>query len=287
MSFISISAAHAEILHLTNANIISGAIREENSESIILDSELLGQLTIKKIFISRIDSEVKPTIEEPAATDIEWVRNLEASYGITKGNTETADFASQLFINRKTDHDETTMKATVGNGSSDKKMNSQTWYTMARYAYSFGKEMKWFNPYKIEVDHDKFANIDYRIIPSTGLGFWLSDTETFKAMAEGSLGLEHTEYNNGNASSDELVAIPHVYAEYTIKNGMTFSEDIFAYPSLSNMGDYRVSSTTALTCPIMDTASVKFSWVKDYDSEPEGDAKELDHTITTAIVYNF
>ena len=62
-------------------------------------------------------------------------------------------------------------------------MDTQNWYGMLRYAFSFW-ERRWYNFYRLEADHDRFANIDYRIVPSCGIGYWFSDKEDYKAMAE-------------------------------------------------------------------------------------------------------
>jgi len=70
---------------------------------------------------------------------------------------------------------------------------------MGRYAYSFSEEMKWYHFYKIEGSQDRFANVDSRITPSSGLGYWFSDEDDYKAMVESALGYEHTSYVDGLA----------------------------------------------------------------------------------------
>jgi len=57
--------------------------------------------------------------------------------------------------------DEFDIKANFEYSSEDKKMNSQKWYTMTRYARNFKKNKKWYWFGKGEIDHDKFADIYY------------------------------------------------------------------------------------------------------------------------------
>ena len=63
-------------------------------------------------------------------------------------------------------------------------MNAQRYDGMARYAFSFGKHLAWYNFYAFEAMHDRFANIDWRLTPSTGLGYWFADEAAWKATVE-------------------------------------------------------------------------------------------------------
>ena len=95
-------------------------------------------------------------------------------YNKSSGNTQNSQLSMSLYANRKTDHDEFTIKGNSLYSSSNNNMDAQKWFASMRYAFSF-RERKWYNFYKLESDHDKFANVDYRIVPSAGIGYWFSD----------------------------------------------------------------------------------------------------------------
>lgn len=280
------------IIELKNNDILTGTITKESSDYVVLETTMLGSLTILRDHISKIEPRVvqsRAIEDEPqtGADAAEWTADFETAYFLTRGNTETSGFDLTAFINRKTATDETTFKSTVNQSSSEKKMNAQKWYAMGRYAYSFGEELKWFNPFKFEIDHDKFANIDYRYIPSVGIGYWVSDEKPFKAMGEVSLGWEHTKYNDGRDDADEAILIPHVYAEYTTVHGLLLSQDLIAFPALSDLGEYRFISTSAIAFPFNDAISLKLSWINEYNSDVSGDTEKLDQQLLTSFVYSF
>lgn len=85
--------------------------------------------------------------------------------------------SSELMINRKTDSDEWTGQLKAYFSTSNDEIDAKKFYGMGRYAFSYGSNLKWYNFYKFEADQDRFANIDYRLIPSTGVGYWFSDLE--------------------------------------------------------------------------------------------------------------
>jgi putative salt-induced outer membrane protein YdiY len=292
--FIATVPAYSDhIIRLHNNDILTGTLTKETADYIILESSVLGSLTIHRKHIAQIEPRVIHTL--PAADEAQpvpddaadWTADFETAYFLTRGNTETSGFDLKAAVKRKTDTDETTFLATVNQSSSEKKMNAQKWYAMGRYAYSFGEDLQWFNPFKFEIDHDKFANIDYRYIPSVGIGYWVSDQEPFKAMGEVSVGWEHTEYNDGRDASDEAILIPHAYAEYTTVHNLRISQDLIAFPALSDLGEYRFISTSAIAFPFTDAMSLKLSWVNEYNSDVSGDTEKLDQKLLTAFVYSF
>ena len=165
-------------------------------------------------------------------------------------------------------------------------MDAQRWNLMSRYAFSFG-EMKWYNFYKAEANHDRFANIDYRIIPSSGVGYWFSDAEDFKAMAELGLGLEYTNYRDATKDETEAVLIPRGFLQKRLWGQSRISEDLTLYPSLEDMGEYRLHSATVFSNPINDALSLELSLINDYDSDPPANIKKHDMRLISSLVYSF
>jgi len=281
----SASATYAqEQIYLINGDRISGIIAQKQEDAILLDTSFFGTLLIDRANIEKIISEEEAIPEE---IKVEWKREVETGYNLVTGNTERSNFIVAGLINRKTDRHEITLKGNFNYTSSDEKMDGQTWYTMARYAYSFGKARKWFNFYKFEADHDKFANIDYRLIPSTGIGYWFFNQDPFKAEADIGVGYEYTEYNDDTDNSETVTVIPHAYAEWNIYKDMRLSEDITVYPTLDDFGEYRLISTTIFTNPITDKLAFRVSYINKYNSDPADDAEKHDMELNSSLAYKF
>ena len=192
----------------------------------------------------------------------------------------------RLSVHRKTDQDEFHLKGDNYYSSSNKEMNAQQWNAMTRYAYSFWKN-KWYYFYKLEGSHDRFANIDYRIIPSTGLGYWFSDEADWKAMFDVGIGLECTNYRDNTKRDREGVLIPRAFFEKKLVGESRISQDITFYPSLEDTGKMRVHSETALTSPLSEKLSLRFSFIDDYNSEPSGGIKKNDFKFISSLNFSF
>lgn len=215
-----------------------------------------------------------------------WQGEFSLGYSKSSGNTQSGQLSTALSANRKTDSDEFTIKGSSFYSSSERKMNAQKWSGMVRYAFSFW-EKKWYNFYKLESDHDRFANIDYRIIPSIGIGYWFSDEPDWKLMMELATGLEHTDFKDDTEDSDEAIAVTRLFLEKKLFGNSKIKQDLYVYPSIEDPSEFRIHSETTFDNPIDDKLSLRLSLLDDYDSEPAKNAKKNDLTFTSSLVYSF
>ncbi len=281
------SYSFADEIYLKNGDRISGNINSETKKSVTIQTEAIGLISIDRAFVDNIvrSSGIKKAPLE-SVEDKLWQNQIAVGYSQADGNTQSSQFSLMSKANRKTDHDEFTLRGDIYYSSSNKKMDSQKWYGMGRYAFSF-RENKWYNFYKLEFDHDRFANIDYRITPSTGLGYWFSDRPDCKVAAEVGLGLEHTEFRDNTKDSDEAVLIPRAFFEKKLFGDSMVSQDLTLYPYLGDVGELRLHSETKLTDPITDKLSLSLSLIDDYDTSPAEDTKKNDIKLISALTCSF
>lgn len=279
--------SYADEIRLKNADRITGEIVKEDSETVIIKTEAMGSIPIKRAFIQQIISDKKPVLAQTKETTPKlWQRETSLGYNQANGNTENSQLSLNLYANRKTEDDEFTIKGNSFYSSSNKKMDTQKWYTMARYAFSV-RERKWYNFYRLEADHDKFANIDYRLVPAVGLGYWYSDTARWKAMLESALGLEHTNFKQGTKDSNEAVFIPRAFFQVALFGESKLSQDLSLYSPLSDIGEYRLHSKTIFENPINDKLLLRLSLINDYDANPPKETKKKDLRFISSLVYSF
>ena len=282
-------------VYLKNNDKITGKITEESAKSIVLETDTMGTVKIKRDSIARIvkgiaepiSEEVITATKEKEVTELKksiWKKDVALGYGASRGNTENNNFHLSALLSKSRKHiDEITFKATIDYSSANKKMDTQKWYCLGRYAFSFGRTKKWYNFYRIEGDHDKFADIDYRLVPAGGVGYWFSDADIWKFLLECGLGYEYTVYNNETDTRKKIVLVPRLFIERKIFWNFTVSENLAFYNPVDNLGKYRLRSETKLTNPINNNWAIEFSIVDDYNTEPAGDAKKNDLSVFASL----
>ena len=282
----------ADEVLLVNGDRITGDIVKEDEDGTDLRTAAMGMVRVRKSFISKVErvgAAASDTGPVDKKTEIVWKRELEAGYNASRGNTETGEVTGGFLLNRNRKHvDEITLKGNMYYSEADKKMDAEKWYTMARYAFSFGSQKKWYNFYRIETDHDRFADIDYRVLPATGVGYWFFDLGSLKLFAEAGIGWEHTSYRDKDKDFDEAVLSSRAYFEKTLFGNTKISEDFYFFPAFRDFDLYRFRSETAVTSAINSRFSVRFSLVDEYNSEPESDDIEKnDLRLTSSLVASF
>ncbi len=217
-----------------------------------------------------------------------WSGEVFAGYDQTNGNTEKASGSMTAKAVKKIDKGEYTLKSNIFYSESDNSMDGQKWDALAKYSFNFGKEDRWFNFYQVFVDHDYFADIDYRVTPSVGLGYHLSRTEDWTWDVDGGLGYRITRHRINDAADDEVVtALAHTFMKKKIFTSAFLSEDLTVYPSLEADEGVSLKSETAFTNPLSEDIDLEIKYIVDYDSEPAEDKKKTDTQFIAGIKYKF
>lgn len=221
----------------------------------------------------------------------DWNAAVSLGYNQQTGNTQKAQLNvgaeyKRLFNEEK---EEFSAGGNVLYSSSDKKMDTQKWDAFTRYLWKFGEEYRWFNSYQLTVDHDRFADIDYRITPAAGIGYWIvqeSDEKDWTWMVEGLLGYQITNYRSAQPDEEEAVFIGHTYFDKKLFDNAKISEDFYVIPSLEGGGTL-FKSVTAFTNPLADNLDLEVKYTVDHDTDPAPGIKKTDTLFTVGIKYSF
>jgi putative salt-induced outer membrane protein YdiY len=289
-------SAWALEVYLTNGDKITGVVTHEDDSYITIKTIGDGEAKLNKASIDRpktypqdysAPQNQTAAAQVAPATDIKWDKTLSLGYTKTGGNSRKDQGEVSATLNRKSSRDEWTAKYDAFYSSSENRLDAKKFYGLLRYAYSYGKDLKWYNFYKLEGDQDRSANIDYRFIPSIGRGYWFSNTDDLKAMAELGAGYQYTNFRDKTKPTGEAILTPRIFVDKRLINQLHLSEDLTMYPSLSELGEYRLRSETALTDQLSKRWALQLKLTDDFNSKPSGEVKKNDYTLITALNYKY
>jgi putative salt-induced outer membrane protein YdiY len=106
-------------------------------------------------------------------------------------------------------------------------------------------------------------------------------------MVELGVGFEHAVYRDNTKDKNEAVLIPRVFFEKSFFGQSKLSQDASFFLPAEDPGEYRMHSETALTNPLNERLSLKFSLINDYDSAAAEGVKEHDMRFISALKYAF
>lgn len=299
------SSAWAGKIILKNGDQLTGHIDDSVEETVLIITDIFGPLKVSRDHVASILTDeqaaaqaqspqpppaepVQPQPEAVVLVPKSWQHNLAAGYSTSNGNTKTSSANVSLDSHYKKGIDEWNIKSLLEYASDKGRMTTQKFYSRAGSDSRFREGSKWFNRRSVELNHDKFANIDYRILPAIGIGYWFWEGERSKAEFDLGIGYEYTNYNTTDTkSTGNFSLIPHFYIDKTLIGKSKISQDLTMYPSLESFADFRMRSETAFVNPVSDRLSFKLSFIDEYNSTPPAGAKKNDTTFLSSIQFSF
>lgn len=215
----------------------------------------------------------------------DWTREISLGYTRSSGNTDNAALDLRALAKTELDTGDFSTRFDLGYSQSDNQMDSQDWTSLTRYAHDISEDGRWFNPWTLEIFHDKFADIDYRVTPSIGLGYWFLQDEDRKFSLEGAFGYEKTEYYND--SDETMIFQARGYYEQKILDNAKISQEVIVTPALDGESGVRVKSETGFTNPLSDSLNLDTRYIVDYDSEPAAGKTSTDTKLVVGLNYSF
>jgi len=296
-----LSNAGAAEVYLKNGDRITGEVLEDTPEAIKVQTEFLGLLTVGKGSIDRVadgtkkeEAVIEPQVpvqdavlQEKAPDDPSlWKREISVGYNKSSGNTVKDMLSVSAVAKRKNSDNELILKFDSYYASSNKEIDAQRYSSLIHYGIDF-KDSSWYYFYKMEAEHDRFANIDYRLVPSLGVGRRFNEKYGWNVLTEAGFGLEHTDFRDGSGTEDDIILVSRLFLERDLWQDSKISQDVLFYPNLTETGEYRLNSETVFTNPIDENLSLNLKLIDSYNSNPATGSKENDFRIISSLMYSF
>jgi hypothetical protein len=113
------------------------------------------------------------------------------------------------------------------------------------------------------------------------------DPERFKALLEGGVGVQRTDFRIDKSDTTEVIVSSRAYFEWLILEKFNLSQEFLFYPYLTDLGEYRFRSETSLKIPLYAGMFFRSGLVDEYQSNPGGDTLKNDIRLESSLAYSF
>lgn len=217
-----------------------------------------------------------------------WSGAVFAGYSLTSGNTDKSSANLTAEALKKFEKTVFSFKGNLFYSETNKKMDTQKWDALVKYALDFGEANKWFSFYQVLLDHDYFSDIKYRVTPAAGLGYHIARSEDWTWDVDAGLGYRITRYRVNTAQNDEiLTAIAHTFMKKKVFTKALLSEDFTVYPGLKSGSAVVCRSESAFTNPLNAQMDLEIKYIVDYNSKPADDKTTTDKQFIAGLRYKF
>lgn len=201
-----------------------------------------------------------------------WTGAVVAGATIARGNTFSEDINLSFDLNKRREIDRWTINGGYNygkqrnNDTNTKNVSTDNWFAAGKYDYFFTEKFYAFGALRTE--HDRIADLDYRIVPSAGLGYFWIDQPGFKFDTEAGLAYVIEKYDDGR-EDDFLSARLAYHLKKDFQDGkITFFHDLEYYPSLERIDDFLIVADAGLRATITGNMFAEYRFEYRYDATP-------------------
>lgn len=210
MGFLYAQSIWADQFQFANGDQLTGTIVGESGGSFIIETEMLGEVKVPRKaiqkYLTKADLALPQTQSNETMTDKKpdrWSGSTSVGGVRRRGNVNSTNLTWQGEVKHAGDMIDVTGKAKVFYAEKDRKMSAQESSASLKVDIYVDEEKKLFHFYQFEAERNRFANIDYRLMPSAGLGYWMDKTGRFRSMAEIGVGYAKTLYRDETENLNE------------------------------------------------------------------------------------
>lgn len=299
-ALIACTPAHAEEIFLQNGDRITGEVIVANDETLTIQTEAMGTVTVERAFVQEQIAPAEHTIPDPPAdpsppssaeapqakVEKPWHGNISGGINAREGNTSNQSASGRFSVDRRKGPDELFLNGDFYFASAQKKMTAMKMLAGTRYDHYFEENNRgWYGLGRFEADQDRYADINQRMTPAVGPGYAFFNGEDFKIKLELAGGFSQTNFRDSTANRFEGMLIPRFFFESRIYGRSRFIQDVNVYSSLADDGGYRVRSESTVEAPFLDRLKIRLSVIDDFNSNPSAGAEQNDIRILSSVAY--
>ena len=229
-----------------------------------------------------LDAEIEVLGAEAEATP--WSGQVELGAHFSSGNTDRRGVHLGFLAVREveTDRFEVKGRAVYNEEDGSRTTNEQT--------LSVREDLKfdgWYAFVLLGLERDEFEDLDLRAVFGPGIGIVLADGDDLKAKVEAGPTVVYENYRSDRDDQWDLVARIGFNAEMKVFDNAKITESLELFPSLSDLGEFRLVSETTFEQPLSEVLFFKLGVINEYNTDVTKGVDRWDLKLLASLVYKF
>jgi putative salt-induced outer membrane protein YdiY len=214
-----------------------------------------------------------------------WTGALLVGAQFARGNT-FSDQANVAFdVARRTEQDRWTFTGAYNFGrqrdpaTGNRSTSTDNWNLTGKYDYFFTEKFYGFGSFRYE--HDRIADLDYRLIPGVGVGYLWADRPDLKFDTEAGLAYVYDRFGSGETDENLSARLAYHLKKNLSGDKVTLFHNLEFYPSLEDIRDVLVVTDAGVRASLTPRMFAEYKIEYRYDATP---AEGFDHNDLRHIV---
>ena len=275
-------------LHVTLADgrTVVGLLTTRNDKAEINAGS--GVVSINRSEIALVRSEAEQQAYERILNPgwfEQWTGGADFGLALTKGNSDTTNFALGLAMTRQTLRDRTNIYAASIYNREKSLGFSRTTANTTRFGFRYDRDInrKWFGYIFTDLERNGQQALNLRLVPGGGLGYHAIRNERTQLDLLAGLALNREYFDGTSNDRSSLETQLGQTLSHRVSSRVSLKEQLFFFPNLSEGGEYRINFDAQLLTDITRRIGWQVTLSDRYLSNPPSGFKQNDLLLTTGI----
>jgi putative salt-induced outer membrane protein YdiY len=223
-----------------------------------------------------------------------WTGSVLVSGSIVRGNTHTEDLGVSInaALRRKDQRhdDRTTLQGAYNFGqqrdetTGEDEVNTDNWMAAGKYDYFWTPKLYGYANMKVE--HDRIADLNYRLAPGVGLGYQWIERPDLNVNGETGITYVYEDYITGG-EEDHIALRLAYHVDKKLNDKVLVFHNLEYLPAFEDPGDFNLTTDAGIRATLTETFFTEFRVEWKHDSTPAPDTSKNDYRYILGVGWTF
>jgi len=204
-------------------------------------------------------------------------------FTLTSGNIDSVLFAGNVKTTKKEKQNEWAFGADGAYGETDSIRNAATLHGFGQYNRLFSD--RFFGYLRADALHDGIADVDYRVVLSPGLGYYLIKEKSTSLAVE--VGPGYVFEKRGGVEDDYATLRVAERFEHKFSDRARVWQSVEYLPEVGDLPNYVINFEAGIAATVAKNLELSVVLQDNYINKPAPDRKSNDLKIISGITYKF
>ncbi len=289
-SVAGIESADKLYLSSKDGQVLVGPVTTTDDEFAIV-TENSGRVSVPKDQIAYVRDQAAQEAYEaeidrlrnPKLTDF-WRGFFDTNLALTTGNSQTTSFSNAAGMTRQTNRD--TIKLYFNSIYARQSTTGESLATANAIRggtrYELNVSDKWFTFGFLDLEYDKFQDLDLRNVIGGGFGYHLVKTDRKQLNLFGGA-TYNQEFYTGDLTRRSAEVVMGEEFSLQVNDRTSYNNRLTFYPNMSETGEYRLQLDSTLVTDVFKWMAWNFTFSDRFISNPAPGRQQNDILLTTGI----
>jgi len=236
--------------------------------------------TLGAISQTLLPAQDPPVVEPPPSL---WESSAFMGFTLTSGNIDSVLFAGNVKTTKKEKQNEWAFGADGAYGETDSVKNAATLHGFGQYNRLFSD--RFFGYLRADALHDGIADVDYRVVLSPGLGYYLIKEKSTSLAVE--VGPGYVFEKRGGVEDDYATLRVAERFEHKFSDRARVWQSVEYLPEVGDLPNYVINFEAGIAATVAKNLELSVVLQDNYINKPAPDRKSNDLKIISGITYKF